>query len=170
MSASAYRAPSILLLCLYGTWVSMIVFSPISIDHFVRFALDAFTDWTSEHPKIAWLDFRAIERVSNVIVFVPLGTFLSLIAGLRWFWTAIPILLLASAEVELIQGALLADRVSSPVDILANSIGAVLGTLIGLAILIFERSRSRSAPLISQQISANTEQFFAELDDERRDQ
>jgi glycopeptide antibiotics resistance protein len=165
MATNRYRAPGILLAGLYGTFVGLIAFSPIPIDHFGRFILDVFTGWTSRHPKVAWLDFRVIEQLSNVVLFVPLAVLIATIAGIRWFWTAMPILFAVSVCIELIQGELLSERVSSPLDVVTNSLGALVGTSIGFVLLLRERLSSRTRQVFESQVVSNTNHLFSYFDD-----
>ncbi|HRA07366.1 MAG TPA: DUF4012 domain-containing protein [Propionicimonas sp.] len=88
---------------------------------------------------------QLLEVAANVILFVPAGWLAGALLPRRWRWLVIPGGILVSGAVELIQSLLLPGRVSSPRDVLANSLGAALGLLIAVAV---DRHRSvdRGAP------------------------
>jgi len=81
------------------------------------------------------------QRMLNALVFVPAGILLVLVAARwRWAWLTVPIglALLAgySTLIELTQLALARiDRACDVTDIIDNVTGAVLGVLIGVALL-----------------------------------
>jgi hypothetical protein len=81
------------------------------------------------------------QRMLNAVVFIPAGVLLVLVAARwRWAWLTVPIglALLAgySALIELTQLSLARiDRACDVTDIIDNVTGAVLGVLIGLALL-----------------------------------
>ncbi|MEX2563361.1 MAG: VanZ family protein [Nitriliruptoraceae bacterium] len=75
-------------------------------------------------PVVDTVDFAVLEMAANVALFVPLG----LVLGFWWphhrrvVWSAVAL----SVTIELLQ-LRLEDRVSDPVDVVANSLGAWLG-------------------------------------------
>lgn len=77
-----------------------------------------------------WVSFGLIEWLSNVVMFVPIG-FLGALAvrPQRLLWV-IPACALASTVIELVQQAALPDRTASVADIVANTLGGVIGVLL----------------------------------------
>ena len=90
-------------------------------------ALDRLLAWFAERPSTAWITFERVEFASNVAMFVPLGVIAVLWFGVRGWWTA-PILgLLASGAIEALQATLLDSRVSDVRDLVANTTGSIVG-------------------------------------------
>ena len=76
----------------------------------------------------------------NVLLFVPLGAVLALLISRPWWWVVLPAAVVSSV-IELVQGRWL-DRVSSWSDLVANTVGALLGAA---AVSLLARARRRSA-------------------------
>lgn len=98
-----------------------------------------------QHGLPGWITFGLIEWLSNVVMFAPLG-FLGALAlrGRRW---RVPLVgLLLSGAIETTQTLLLPGRDGSALDVLANTVGALLGTGLAVAVLRIGRRPGRSAP------------------------
>ena len=80
-----------------------------------------------------WLDFDVVEFLLNVAMFVPLGLFLVLLLGRRAWWVAILFGVGLTLVIEFVQQSL-PSRVSDPRDLVANSVGAVVGVLFALVV------------------------------------
>ena len=76
----------------------------------------------------------------NVLLFVPLGAVLALLTARPWWWVVLPAAVV-SGVIELVQGRWL-DRVASWSDLVANTVGALLGAV---AVSLLARARRRSA-------------------------
>ena len=110
----------------YGVALTAIALWPTPVDRDAGPLLRAITD------AVPWLTYGVIEFSSNVVLFVPLGVLLTLLLPRGSLF--VPLLaLLVTAAIESVQGLLLAARTPSPLDILANTAGAVLGWAIVLA-------------------------------------
>ncbi|KAA9130654.1 VanZ family protein [Microbacterium caowuchunii] len=77
-----------------------------------------------------------LEFLANVVLFVPAGALALLWLGRRagWWWAA-AIGLALSGTIEGVQALMLADRVADVRDLLANTLGSVLGALIVRTVL-----------------------------------
>jgi VanZ family protein len=84
-------------------------------------------------PVAGWLPIRAVEMALNVAMFVPLGAAVGWVARARWLWALVAL----SVVIELLQLGL-PDRQTELIDVVTNSIGAVIGY--GLA----RRTRQRT--------------------------
>jgi VanZ family protein len=80
----------------------------------------------------AWVDYGFVESASNVLLFVPLGALVAWIAGRRFWWAGVAAGLLTSCAIELAQFLFLPGRYATPADVLANTLGAVAGSLLTL--------------------------------------
>jgi VanZ family protein len=76
-------------------------------------------------------------------MFFPLGLLLSAMWGTRLSWIAPVVGMAASTGAELAQMLLLPNRVASPEDVVANTAGAVLGTVVILIVRSVMLSRTQ---------------------------
>ena len=76
----------------------------------------------------------------NVVLFLPLGALMALVTGRPWWWIAL-VACTGSIAVELVQWRWL-DRVGDWRDVLANTMGAVVGAG---AVILASRDRRRRA-------------------------
>jgi glycopeptide antibiotics resistance protein len=104
---------------------------------FLQRLLDAF----ARSPVLAWITFDVVEFTANVVMFVPLGILCLVWFGARRWWTAPVAGLALSGAIELAQATLLDSRVSDVRDLIANTLGAVVGMGI---VLLGDRLRSRA--------------------------
>lgn len=116
-------------LSVYGLLVLAVVFWPRHVDEVFAPALGGFFERLHGLGAPEFINYQALEFSANVLMFVPLGFFLAILFWQRWY-LAIPLLCCLSVGVELLQGWLLPGRTPSWSDVLANSLGGLLGALI----------------------------------------
>ncbi|CAN5375214.1 hypothetical protein BH11ACT8_BH11ACT8_18840 [soil metagenome] len=92
-------------------------------------------------PGLEWLTFDRAEFLANIAMFVPVGLFLLLLVGTRFWWVAVGVGFAMTAAIETAQRSI-PGRVSDPRDLVANTAGAVLGVLVGL-VLTYPKTRRR---------------------------
>ncbi len=92
--------------------------------------------------QLDWITFPMIEFAANIALFLPLGLFFVLLLGRRLWWLAIVIGIVATAAIELAQRDIV-GRVSDPRDLLANSIGTIIGVLAALILTAAKARRIR---------------------------
>ena len=90
-----------------------------------------------------WLTYGRAEFLANVALFVPVGLFLLLMVGTRFWWLAGFGAFLMTSGIETLQRSI-PGRVPDERDILANTAGALLGILVGL-VLTFPATMRRAA-------------------------
>lgn len=121
--------------------VAWITLSPQPQDsaqnHFIRDAIAA----VAQVPGFGWVTYDGVEFTANIAMFVPMGVLFTLLLGLRRWWLALLIGIAATCAIELTQ-QLLPTRYSDPRDIVANSLGALVG--IGI-VAVLARVRRRTA-------------------------
>lgn len=100
-----------------------------------RFSRSELTDW---------ITYQRVEFTANVLMFIPVGMFLLLLYGRRWWWASIGTGIALTCLIEFVQ-RFLPDRVSDVSDIIANSIGTVIGVLFALAVTTPAAIRLRRA-------------------------
>ena len=86
---------------------------------------------------------QLLEIGANILLFVPAGWLAGRLLPRGWRWLAVVGGVAASVGIELIQATFLPDRVASPTDVLANSLGTILGLIIATVSGAF---RSRRKP------------------------
>lgn len=87
----------------------------------------------SGHQLTSWLTYSRVEFLANVAMFVPIGVFFVLLFGRRLWALSVAVGVVLTL---LIEGAQLfiPGRVSDVRDLIANSLGTVIGVLVALAI------------------------------------
>lgn len=95
--------------------------------------------------------YAHLEFIANIVMFTPLGFFLTLTLPRRRRWSAALALPLLSVALELTQYFALPARYATVPDVVANSLGAWFG--IGLALLVLRvLTRRATRTLIEEQI------------------
>jgi len=124
--------------------VAIITFSPGPPDPSGQQALRSFLDHAHLHGLPRWISFNKIEFGSNILMFVPIGLFGSLaLPPPRWL--IVPAAIMGSLAIEITQASGLPERVGTPRDVIANSLGAVIGYLLACFViwLVSRGSRRR---------------------------
>lgn len=84
--------------------------------------------------------YDVIEFTANVAFFVPPALLIVLIVGLRRWWVAPLAGLLCSVAIELTQHFFLPARFGTVNDVIANTLGALIGTAIGVLVVARRRA------------------------------
>jgi VanZ family protein len=96
------------------------------------------------YDHMAWLTYDRAEYLANIALFVPVGLFLLLLFGSRFWWVAVLAAVIMTSSIETVQKAI-PGRVSDDRDIAANTLGAVIGVLVGLVLTLPATMRRWSA-------------------------
>ncbi|QTE29008.1 VanZ family protein [Pengzhenrongella sicca] len=112
---------------------------PTPVDAGVNDTLLRALGWLHGHGLPAWVGYDQVEFAANVVLFVPVGLLLALELYRRPWWVAALGGFGLSVLAELAQALTRPDRFATGRDVLANTLGAVVG-----AAVIGARSRSRS--------------------------
>ncbi|WP_426625768.1 VanZ family protein [Leifsonia sp. McL0607] len=89
--------------------------------------------------------YNVIEFTANVAFFVVPAVLVVLIVGRRRWWIAPVLGLLCSIAIELAQHFLLPHRFATVNDVIANSLGALIGSGIGVLVLGWRGNRDAAA-------------------------
>ncbi|GGJ69610.1 VanZ family protein [Glutamicibacter ardleyensis] len=111
---------------------------PTPVDASARGALDSVLAWLHSVGVPNFVGYDLVEFGANIALFIPLGLLMGF--GLRRFWLAVGLGVLATSLIEASQWLFLPQRFASGFDILANSLGALLGALCWL---FWSRSRRK---------------------------
>ena len=97
--------------------------------------------------QLSWLTYSRAEYLANVALFVPVGLFLLLLFGTRYWWLAGAAAIVLTSLIETAQRAI-PGRVPDDRDIAANTMGAIIGIAIGVVLTLpatLRRNRVRRA-------------------------
>jgi glycopeptide antibiotics resistance protein len=127
--------------------VLLIGLLPNRVDGGVERPIRAFIDTLQAAGAPGWVNYDLVDFLANILFFVPIGLLGALLVPRRIWWVAMPAGLVLSGALELGQAAFLPQRYASWTDVVANTLGAVLGALIARAIQAASRRRApRAAP------------------------
>ncbi len=96
------------------------------------------------HERLSWLTFDRFELGANIALFVPVGLFLLLLVGTRWWWVAVLAGFALTSFIETAQRSI-PGRVPDERDVLANTLGTVAGVLVGVVLTLPATRRRRRA-------------------------
>jgi VanZ family protein len=82
---------------------------------------------------LGWLTDQRAEYLANVALFVPLGLFLVLLTGSRYWWLALVAGLALTSSIETVQ-RVLPGRVPDERDVAANTLGTAVGIVLALVL------------------------------------
>lgn len=99
-------------------------------------------DLFQAHNLTSWLTYDRLEFMSNVGMFVPIGLFLLLLFGRRYWWLAILVGFALTVGIETAQ-QFIPGRVSDIRDVISNSTGAIVGVVGGLILTAPKARRLR---------------------------
>ena len=120
---------------IYAIVLVLIAFWPTPVDRPAAAFLERLVAWFARN-DMPFVSYDAIEAVANVLLFIPAGFLLVVLLGARWWWLSILSGMLASVLIELGQNYFLDERFATVDDVYANTIGTVIGTLIGATAML----------------------------------
>lgn len=141
------------MLLLYAAAVVLIVMWPSPVDEKARGMLARILRGLHDRHLLEFLGYPQVEFASNIALFIPLGLLLGLLLGRRIWGIAVLICLTASAAIEAVQFVFLPARFATVDDIIANTLGGLIGALVAGALLARgrrrreERARRRASAL-----------------------
>jgi glycopeptide antibiotics resistance protein len=92
-------------------------------------------DKLQSYDRLAWLTDTRAEFLANVALFAPVGLFLLLLVGTRYWWVAAAVAFAMTNAIELAQRAI-PGRVADERDIAANTLGAMVGIAVGVVLTL----------------------------------
>jgi len=97
-----------------------------------------------------WVTTAGFEVAIKVAIFVPFGLLLVLLAGRRR-WVLVSFFgVLTSCWIELAQSIWIPSRAANGLDVLANSVGVVLGALLAVVLISLVGRRSKDRQVASE--------------------
>jgi len=121
-------------LVIYCSIVLFVTLRPTPIDKGHDSTIDRVLAALHRSGLPQWFGYGELEFSANIVMFVPLGFLIALLLPHRIWWLAALICPAASACIELAQATLLAERFASLTDVISNSIGGLLGTIVAFLV------------------------------------
>jgi glycopeptide antibiotics resistance protein len=115
--------------------LALIAFWPSPVDQPVQGQLAAVLNFLHRHGIPTWFNYKFVEATANVALFVPVGAVSSLAFPGRPWWKIGAFGFLISSCMELGQLLFLHNRFPSPLDLVTNTSGAIIGALLAAAAL-----------------------------------
>ena len=122
--------------------VITITFWPTPVDRPFQLAIGRLLAALHRHGLPDWVTYAVVESVSNVVMFVPIGALIAILARPTLWWVSGVLGLLASSYIEFSQLLLLPERYASLGDVAANTSGALLGGAIICTLRYIQMHRS----------------------------
>ncbi|MDO9396602.1 MAG: VanZ family protein [Herbiconiux sp.] len=129
------RPLAAVLLGLYSIGVALVVLWPSPVDTDSRGLLTRILRELHERGVPTFVDYSFIEFSANIAMFVPLGFLLALVLGPRLWWLAFFTGVALSVSIEFYQLMALPDRYATVRDVVANSTGGAIGTVLAAALI-----------------------------------
>jgi glycopeptide antibiotics resistance protein len=125
----------------YGLVVALATMWPTPLDQGFSASINRLLAVLHRNGIPEWFGYTKLEFSANVMMFVPLGFLVSMLLPVRVWWLALVICPGLSITIEFTQATFLSARFATVSDVIANSIGAVIGALIAIMIraAIYER-------------------------------
>jgi glycopeptide antibiotics resistance protein len=104
------------------------------------------------YDELSWLTYDRAEFLANVALFVPVGLFLLLLVGTRFWWIAAALAFAMTSAIETAQRSI-PGRVPDERDLVANAAGALAGIVVGVVLTLpatIRRGRAKRARELSR--------------------
>lgn len=138
-----HRHPLLSLLTgLYCVFVAWLTLTPQPIDGREQQLIHRVLQELHERGYVQWMGYNELEFLANIGLFVPIGAFLLLLLGTWLWWLALGLSFSLTGLIEYAQ-RFIPGRVPDERDLIANSLGAVIGVLITLVLTLPATLRRR---------------------------
>lgn len=87
------------------------------------------------YEELSWLTFDRAEHLANIALFVPVGLFLLLLFGTRFWWLALTAGFVLTSAIETAQRSI-PGRVPDERDLVANTLGTAIGVAVGIVLTL----------------------------------
>ncbi|MDQ0868259.1 glycopeptide antibiotics resistance protein [Arthrobacter sp. V1I9] len=125
--------------------LAVVAFWPSPVDQPAQGQLANVLNFLHRHGIPAWFNYKFVEASANVALFIPLGFVCALAYPDKQWWRIGAFGLLISGCMELGQLLFLHNRIASPLDLVTNASGAVIGGLLSAQLVRRLEARRRSA-------------------------
>ncbi|MBG6185010.1 glycopeptide antibiotics resistance protein [Arthrobacter sp. CAN_A214] len=119
--------------------MALVVFKRTPVDSGSAGILYRGLRFLHRHGLPTFIDYGLVEFTANIAMFVPFGLFWFILASRGWRWLGPLMGLGLSMLIELTQLVLLPQRFATPYDVIANGLGALVGTVVAWGALWWRR-------------------------------
>ena len=110
--------------------LALIAFWPTPVDRPVQGILADTLSFLHRHGIPGWFNYQFVEAAANVMLFIPFGFVSAFSFPEKRWWQIGALGLIVSGCIELGQLFFLHDRFASPMDIVTNMSGTLIGALL----------------------------------------
>ncbi|WEO78011.1 VanZ family protein [Cryobacterium sp. SO2] len=128
----------------YLVALALIALWPTPVDRGAHGSIVHALAFLHAHGLPQWFDYPVVEFTANIALFVPVGLLGVVLLGRHDWLLATLIGFVASVAIELSQLVFLPGRFATPFDVIANTAGAALGSLLAVGLLAVVTARSRT--------------------------
>ena len=147
-----HRHPLLSLVTLaYLVFVAWLTLTPSDVAPTSSDLIERVLNRLQRYDDLAWLTYDRAEFLANIALFVPIGVFLLLLVGTRFWWVAAGLAFVMTSAIETAQRSI-PGRVPDERDLFANTVGALIGIAIAIVLTLpatlrrQRRRRSASVP------------------------
>lgn len=117
----------------YGVFMALTAFWPTPVDAGAHATIQHILWKLHKYGMPHAINYAVVEFTANIALFLPVGLLVVAYVGMRRWWLGFAVGFGASSAIELGQLLFLAERFPSVADVVANTTGAILGTVLALA-------------------------------------
>jgi glycopeptide antibiotics resistance protein len=155
MAARFRRRLVTVLLVLYAGFVLVVTATPeMPGSSIVRRAVDWLLYALNTRQQAIHFSYLEVEFVGNILMFVPLGIFAALLVARKQWWLLLFMGTAFSIAIELFQARFLPDRVPEVRDVISNSAGFLIGSVISLSFRLIVGYRDSLVDMDRRQAAA----------------
>ncbi|TFD51761.1 VanZ family protein [Cryobacterium sp. Hh7] len=131
-----------------------VTLSPTPLDQGYASSIDRLLSVLHRNGIPEWYGYNKLEFTTNIVMFMPLGFIFALMLSHKMWWLALLICPALSICIELTQAAVLTSRFATVSDVLANSLGALVGILMAVALraAVYQRDQKVVARALWQEL------------------
>jgi glycopeptide antibiotics resistance protein len=120
------------ILIAYAIAVLTVTLWPTPVDQGFQPSISRFLGLLHRHGLPVWFGYNKFEFGANIAMFAPAGFLVALLLPSRRWWLALLICPAISIGIEITQAVFLSSRFATVNDVVANSLGGVVGVVIYL--------------------------------------
>lgn len=119
----------------YAVFMALTAFWPTPVDRDAHATIQHILWVLHKYGMPHAINYSVVEFTANIALFLPVGLLVVIYLGIDRWWLGFVIGFAASCAIELGQLLFLAQRFPSVADVVANTTGAILGTVLALIVL-----------------------------------